>query len=111
MRSFSVLEGIGLATDPSYAIANEAFPYVARRLLTDKSESTKKALIQLLYGREGTRLSLDQVSLHLHSLVSFFDLASDLFLSSYSSQAKQLAEAFSSYSEIVAPQANPEQEK
>ena len=75
LRCFSVLEGIGLATDSGYSIAKEAFPYVARRLLTDRSETTRKALNQLLYGREGNRLSVDQ--------------------------AKQLAEAFGSYSEIM----------
>ena len=76
LRSFSVLEGIGLAADPSYSIANEAFPFVARRLLTDRSEATSKALNQLLYGRDGTRLSVDR--------------------------AKQLAEAFASYSDTFA---------
>ena len=76
LRSFSVLEGIGLAADPSYSIANEAFPFVARRLLTARSEATSKALNQLLYGRDGTRLSVDR--------------------------AKQLAEAFASYSDTFA---------
>jgi hypothetical protein len=76
LRSFSVLEGIGLASNPSYSIANEAFPFVARRLLTDKSEATRKALNEILYGKEGERLSVEQ--------------------------AKQLAQAFGSYSEIMA---------
>ena len=31
LRSFSVLEGIGLASDKDYSTANECYPYVARR--------------------------------------------------------------------------------
>ena len=52
LRAFSVLEGIGLSCDKNYSIANECYPYVARRLLTDKSPETRKALEQLLYGKE-----------------------------------------------------------
>lgn len=52
LRAFSVLEGIGLSSDKNYSIANECYPYVARRLLTDKSPETRKALEQLLYGTE-----------------------------------------------------------
>ncbi|QDZ18818.1 ABC1 domain-containing protein [Chloropicon primus] len=68
----SILEGIGLATDPSYSLASEAFPFVARRLLTDRSEATSKALKCMLYGENGTKLSVEQ--------------------------AKQLAQAFGEYS-------------
>lgn len=75
LRSFSVLEGIGLASDPSYSIANECYPYVARRLLTDPSPDSRKALEQLLYGREGSTLSVKRV--------------------------RQLAEAFGNYSTIT----------
>lgn len=49
LRAFSVLEGIGLASDPNYSIANECYPFVARRLLTDPSPATRAALEQLLY--------------------------------------------------------------
>ena len=58
LRSFSVLEGIGLASDKNYSIANECYPYVARRLLTDPSPETKRALEQLLYGAEGPKAAL-----------------------------------------------------
>ena len=50
-----MLEGIGLASDKNYSIANECYPYVARRLLTDPSPETKRALEQLLYGAEGPK--------------------------------------------------------
>ena len=76
LRAFSVLEGIGLASDPGYSLANEAFPFLARRLLTDRSEPTRKALRQLLYGASG-RLSAER--------------------------AAQLAEAFRTYTVTVPP--------
>jgi len=78
LRSFSVLEGIGLASDPDYSIANECYPYVARRLLTDNSPTSRRALEQMLYGKDGAksgRLSVKRV--------------------------KQLSNAFRSYSSIT----------
>mmetsp|Transcript_31518 Transcript_31518/g.102686 ORF Transcript_31518/g.102686 Transcript_31518/m.102686 type:complete len:1118 (+) Transcript_31518:129-3482(+) len=58
LRAFSVLEGIGLAQNPEYSIANECYPYVARRLLTDPSPNTRAALEQLLYGADGPTATL-----------------------------------------------------
>ena len=78
LRSFSVLEGIGLASDPDYSIANECYPYVARRLLTDPSPASRQALEQMLYGKDGAkrgRLSVKRV--------------------------RQLSNAFKSYSSIT----------
>ena len=45
-------------SDKNYSIANECYPYVARRLLTDPSPETKRALEQLLYGAEGPKAAL-----------------------------------------------------
>ena len=78
LRSFSVLEGIGLAADPSYSIANECYPYVARRLLTDPSPDSRRALEQLLYGKEGAQAQLSV------------------------KRVRQMAEAFGSYSDVTA---------
>jgi hypothetical protein len=39
-----VLEGIALVGQPDFAIVDEAFPYIARRLLTDKSPRLRAAL-------------------------------------------------------------------
>jgi hypothetical protein len=44
---------VRLGADKNYSIANECYPYVARRLLTDSSPQTRAALEQLLYGRDG----------------------------------------------------------
>ena len=50
LRAFSVIEGIALRADPTYAIVPECFPYMSRRLFTDNSPRVKAALQQMLYG-------------------------------------------------------------
>mmetsp|Transcript_17047 Transcript_17047/g.31996 ORF Transcript_17047/g.31996 Transcript_17047/m.31996 type:complete len:944 (+) Transcript_17047:63-2894(+) len=52
LRAFSTLEGIGLSATEDYAIVTEAFPYLSRRLLTDKSPRAKAALRSMVYGSE-----------------------------------------------------------
>jgi hypothetical protein len=47
-RAFSTLEGIGLSIDENYAIVRECYPYLARRLFTDKSPRAKSALRGML---------------------------------------------------------------
>ena len=37
LRAFGTLEGLGLSVDENYAIVDECFPYVARRMLADDS--------------------------------------------------------------------------
>lgn len=44
LRAFSVIEGIALTVDPDYAIVQECFPYIARRLLNDNDPRIKQAL-------------------------------------------------------------------
>ena len=43
-----MLEGIALIGDPDFAIIDQCFPYIAKRLLTDDSEYMKKALNGLI---------------------------------------------------------------
>lgn len=50
LRAFSVIEGTALRVDPDYAIVQETFPYLSRRLLTDDQPRARAALRQLLYG-------------------------------------------------------------
>ena len=59
-RAFATLEGIGLSSDPNYAILQECFPYLAKRLLSDDSPRARGALRTLLYG-QGDELNLDQL--------------------------------------------------
>lgn len=47
-RAFSTLEGIGLSIDENYAIVQECYPYLARRLFTDRSPRAKIALRAML---------------------------------------------------------------
>jgi len=54
IRAISVLEGIALVGNPEFAIVDEAFPYIARRLMTDPSPRLRAALRYMVYGREGT---------------------------------------------------------
>jgi len=35
IRAIGVLEGIALVGDPEFALVDEAYPYIAKRLLTD----------------------------------------------------------------------------
>lgn len=54
IRAISVLEGIALVGNPNFAIVDEAFPYIARRLMTDKSPRLRAALRYMIYGKEGS---------------------------------------------------------
>lgn len=53
IRAISVLEGIALVGNPNFAIIDEAYPYIARLLMTNKSPRLKAALRYMVYGREG----------------------------------------------------------
>jgi aarF domain-containing kinase len=53
IRAISVLEGIALVGNPNFAIIDEAYPYIARRLMTDDSPRLKDALRYMVYGKEG----------------------------------------------------------
>jgi len=55
-RAFSTLEGIGLSIDDNYAIVQECYPYLSRRLFTDKSPRAKTALRAML-GLSGNEMS------------------------------------------------------
>ena len=47
-RAFSTLEGIGLSIDENYSIVQECYPYLSRRLFTDRSPRAKRALRAML---------------------------------------------------------------
>jgi hypothetical protein len=50
LRAFGTLEGLGLSVDSNYAIIDDCFPYVARRLLSDDSPRMRAALRSFVYG-------------------------------------------------------------
>ena len=43
------MQGIALASDPKYKVLDAAYPWVARRLLTDPSPELRATLTALLY--------------------------------------------------------------
>ncbi|XP_031482683.1 uncharacterized protein LOC116252511 [Nymphaea colorata] len=53
IRAIGVLEGIALVGDPDFAIVDEAYPYLAQRLLTDESPRLRSALRYTIYGKKG----------------------------------------------------------
>ena len=44
IRAISVLEGIALVGNPQFAIIDEAYPYLSKKLLTDDSPRMREAL-------------------------------------------------------------------
>lgn len=51
IRAIGVLEGIALVGNPNFAIVDEAYPYISKRLLTDESPRLRAALKYMVYGR------------------------------------------------------------
>ncbi|KAL4854874.1 Protein ACTIVITY OF BC1 COMPLEX KINASE 3 [Chlorella vulgaris] len=70
LRTFSVIEGIALQSDPNYSIVRECFPYIAKRLLTDDNPRAREALRQLLFAG-GTTVSLGRVEKLVQGLGNF----------------------------------------
>ena len=48
-----MLEGIALVGNPDFAIIDEAYPYLAQRLLTDDSPRLRESLKYMVYGKSG----------------------------------------------------------
>ena len=53
IRAIGVLEGIALVGDPNFALVDEAFPYISKRLMTDDSPRLREALRYMVYGKSG----------------------------------------------------------
>lgn len=53
IRAIGVLEGIALVGDPEFALVDEAFPYISKRLMTDDSPRLREALRYMVYGQTG----------------------------------------------------------
>ena len=49
IRSLVTLEGIAINVDPNFKVLSKAYPYVARRLLTDSSPELRASLQDLLF--------------------------------------------------------------
>ncbi len=53
LRSMVTLEGIAIGIDPNFKVLSKAYPYVAKRLLTDQSPQLRASLKDLLF-KEGS---------------------------------------------------------
>ena len=49
IRSLVTLEGIAINVDPTFKVLSKAYPYVAKRLLTDQSDQLRTSLQELLF--------------------------------------------------------------
>jgi predicted unusual protein kinase regulating ubiquinone biosynthesis (AarF/ABC1/UbiB family) len=49
IRSVITQEGVALSLNPEFQIVQVAYPYVAKRLLTDESESLRQRLVEILF--------------------------------------------------------------
>ena len=49
IRSMVTLEGIAIGIDPNFKVLSKAYPYVAKRLLTDQSPQLRTSLKDLLF--------------------------------------------------------------
>lgn len=49
IRSLVTLDGIAISVDPSFKVLSKAYPYVAKRLLTDPSPELRQSLQELLF--------------------------------------------------------------
>lgn len=70
IRAISVLEGIALVGNPEFAIVDEAYPYISKRLMTDDSPRLRAALKYMIYGK-GKTLDVDRVIDMLQALEKF----------------------------------------
>jgi predicted unusual protein kinase regulating ubiquinone biosynthesis (AarF/ABC1/UbiB family) len=52
IRSVITQEGVALSLNPDFRIVQVAYPYVARRLLTDESSSLRDRLIEILFKQD-----------------------------------------------------------
>jgi predicted unusual protein kinase regulating ubiquinone biosynthesis (AarF/ABC1/UbiB family) len=53
IRSMVTLEGIAIGIEPDFKVLSKAYPYIAKRLLTDPSEELRSSLRDLLF-KEGS---------------------------------------------------------
>lgn len=55
IRSMVTLEGIAISIDPNFKVLSKAYPYIAKRLLTDPSPQLRNSLKDLLFQEDGFR--------------------------------------------------------
>lgn len=89
IRAISVLEGIALVGNPNFAIIDEAYPYIARRLMTDQSPRLKATLRYMVYGRTGDDLDAERLIDLLQAVEKFVAIRDDGDGSAYKVDGKR----------------------
>jgi predicted unusual protein kinase regulating ubiquinone biosynthesis (AarF/ABC1/UbiB family) len=84
-RAIVTLEGIALTGDPNYGIITEAYPFVARKLLSEDRPEIQKALYAVLKTSEasnsGSSIDTNRLAVLLNSALGGESSAhSDIFL-------------------------------
>uniref|UniRef100_A0A7S3K780 Protein kinase domain-containing protein n=1 Tax=Aureoumbra lagunensis TaxID=44058 RepID=A0A7S3K780_9STRA len=70
IRAIGVLEGIALVANKDFAIVDESYPWIARKLLTDPSPRMREALRYMVYGNS-KRFDADRLVDMLQALERF----------------------------------------
>lgn len=78
IRSLVTLEGIAINIDPNFKVLSKAYPYVAKRLLTDQSPELRASLQDLLFKDSGFRWNRLENLLRNASSSPEFDLNQSL---------------------------------
>lgn len=70
IRAISVLEGIALVGNPEFAIVDEAYPFIAKMIMTDRSPRLRAAFRYMVYGKTQV-FDVDRVIDMLQALEKF----------------------------------------
>ena len=78
IRAVVSQEGLALRLDPEFKILKIAYPYIAKKLLTDNSEEIIQILLEVIFDNEG-RIQIDKIESLLNTLFKDSDnINSDL---------------------------------
>jgi predicted unusual protein kinase regulating ubiquinone biosynthesis (AarF/ABC1/UbiB family) len=78
VRSLLTMEGIAMGVDPNFKVLNAAYPYVAKRLLTDESPELRASLKELLFKDESFRWNRLENLLNNARSINDYDLGTAL---------------------------------
>ncbi len=67
IRAVVSQEGLALRLDPEFKILNIAYPYIAKKLLTDNSDEIVNILLEVVFDKEG-RIQIDKLESLLNTL-------------------------------------------
>ena len=69
IRAVVSQEGLALRLDPEFKILKIAYPYIAKKLLTDNSDEIVNILLEVIFDNEG-RIQIDKLESLLNTLFS-----------------------------------------